>query len=239
MKAYTFFAKVYDSFMRDIPYVDWVDLIEDYLKNNGICDGKILELGCGTGRFSRLLAADGFDVTGIDLSDNMIKIAKKNPFDFPIKYYVADMRDYVFNQKYKAIVSVCDSMNYLLTVEDLEKTFLTAKDHLDEDGVFVFDLKTQKYFEKLGDNIFSDEIGKVQYFWENDYDSETRNNDYYISFFVKRGRLYKKIVEEHTQHAFLPDEIEDVAKRTGFVIQFIEKEKNSEDRVYYILKAGE
>lgn len=245
MRAYTFFAKVYDEFMKDIPYVDWADRIEEYMDNSGKGKCDILELGCGTGRFSRILAADGYSVTGLDLSENMINMAKKNKFDIPVQYYVGDMRNFELNKKYDVVVSVCDSVNYLLNEDELESTFLSVKKHLKSNGLFIFDLKTESYYEKLGDNIFSDEIEKVQYFWENDYDKETRNNNYYISFFVKKGWLYRKIVEEHIQHAFIHDEIENAALRAGLRIRdimYIDMKKEADfnkDRVYYILEVFE
>lgn len=234
MRAYTFFAKVYDEFMKDIPYVDWADRVEEYLKDCGIEDGSILELGCGTGRFSRILAADGFSVTGIDLSADMIKIAKKNKYDIPVTYHVGDMRNFSLEKKYDAVVSVCDSMNYLLNEKELEATFLSVKKHLQQSGVFIFDLKTEKYYQKLADNIFTDEIPGVQYFWENDYNENTRNNEYYISFFIKRGWLFQKKTEEHVQHAFIHDEIAKNASNAGFKIKDVcDADK---DRAYYILE---
>ena len=79
MKAYSFFAKVYDVFMNDIPYVDWLDGIEAYMERRNIQCHRVLELGCGTGRFTALLAADGYEVTGLDLSEAMIKAPKVAP----------------------------------------------------------------------------------------------------------------------------------------------------------------
>ena len=154
MRAYTFFAKVYDEFMKDIPYVDWADRVEEYLKDCGIEDGSILELGCGTGRFSRILAADGFSVTGIDLSADMIKIAKKNKYDIPVTYHVGDMRNFSLEKKYDAVVSVCDSMNYLLNEKELEATFLSVKKHLQQSGVFIFDLNRKVLSKACGQYFY-------------------------------------------------------------------------------------
>ena len=157
MKAYSFFAKVYDVFMNDIPYVDWLDGIEAYMERRNIQCHRVLELGCGTGRFTALLAADGYEVTGLDLSEAMIKVAKKKPFGKRISYVCSDMRNFNLGKKFDVVISVCDSMNYLLNNDDMYNTFLSVGKHLEKGGFFIFDLKTETFYEKLGNNIYSDE----------------------------------------------------------------------------------
>ena len=156
MKAYSFFAKVYDVFMNDIPYVDWLDGIEAYMERRNIQCHRVLELGCGTGRFTALLAADGYEVTGLDLSEAMIKVAKKKPFGKRISYVCSDMRNFNLGKKFDVVISVCDSMNYLLNNDDMYNTFLSVGKHLEKGGFFIFDLKTETFYEKLGENIYSE-----------------------------------------------------------------------------------
>lgn len=145
MKAYSFFAKVYDVFMNDIPYVDWLDGIEAYMERRNIQCHRVLELGCGTGRFTALLAADGYEVTGLDLSEAMIKVAKKKPFGKRISYVCSDMRNFNLGKKFDVVISVCDSMNYLLNNDDMCNTFLSVGKHLEKGGYFIFDLKTETF----------------------------------------------------------------------------------------------
>ena len=72
MEAYTSFAAVYDTFMDNIPYKAWSTYLIRLLKKHGIEDGLVLELGCGTGNMTRLLAEAGYDMIGIDLSEDML-----------------------------------------------------------------------------------------------------------------------------------------------------------------------
>lgn len=244
MNSYTFFAKVYDIFMDDIPYSDWVDRICEYLEEAGYTACKALELGCGTGRFGSLMSTEGYEVTGIDLSKEMIKQAIKRGRHFRLNtsYQVMDMRKLTFKNEFPVVVSVCDSMNYLADTDELYDTLVGVREALSEGGIFIFDMKTEAFFKSLGEEIYSDEKDIGEYYWENYYDEETRNNDYYISFYIKKGRLYRKFVEEHTQHAFTPEEVRDVAKRAGLTII---EERNSEfeasadysgERIYFIMK---
>ncbi len=96
MDAYTGFAAVYDLFMEDVPYVEWSRWILEVLKKYGIKDGLVLDLGCGTGRMTELLAQAGYDMIGIDQSEEMLEIAmeKKERSGHDILYLCQDMRAY-------------------------------------------------------------------------------------------------------------------------------------------------
>lgn len=242
MKAYSFFAKVYDVFMNDIPYVDWLDGIEAYMERRNIQCHRVLELGCGTGRFTALLAADGYEVTGLDLSEAMIKVAKKKPFGKRISYVCSDMRNFNLGRKFDVVISVCDSMNYLLNNDDMYNTFLSVGKHLEKGGFFIFDLKTETFYEKLGNNIYSDERNFGRYYWENEFDKETGDNFYYLSFFIKSMGKYKLYEEEHTQHVFTGTDIRECAAKAGFTVKdALSEDINSpidfsRDRVYYVLQ---
>ena len=210
MNSYTFFAKVYDTFMDDIPYSDWVDRICEYLEEAGYTACKALELGCGTGRFGSLMSTEGYEVTGIDLSKEMVQQAIKRGRHFRLNtsFQVMDMRKLTFKNEFPVVVSVCDSINYLVNTEELYDTFVGVKGAMKDGGIFIFDMKTEAFFKSLGEEIYSDEKDIGEYYWENYYDEVTRNNEYYISFYIKKGKLYKKFVEEHVQHLqFLRKEI--------------------------------
>ena len=125
MEAYTGFASVYDLFMDNIPYKDWCAYVTGLLKEHGISDGLLLDLGCGTGKLTRLLAAEGYDMIGVDLSEEMLEIALEHEMEDPkqILYLQQDMREFELYGTVRAIVSICDSMNYILEKEDLVQVF--------------------------------------------------------------------------------------------------------------------
>ena len=125
MDAYTSFAEVYDGFMDNIPYKEWADYVEDLLREQGIEDGLVLELGCGTGSLTELLAAKGYDMIGVDNSGDMLQIAmeKREESGSDILYLLQDMREFELYGTVRAVVSICDSMNYITEYEDLVQVF--------------------------------------------------------------------------------------------------------------------
>ena len=156
MEAYTEFATVYDTFMDNVPYEAWEKYLVDILKAEGINDGLLLELGCGTGRMTRLLAAEGYDMIGVDNSEEMLSVAREYTMEnTEILYLLQDMREFELYGTIRAVVSVCDSMNYIMSEEDLRQVFSLVNNYLDPGGIFIFDMNTRyKYEELLGDNSF-------------------------------------------------------------------------------------
>lgn len=138
MDAYTGFAAVYDMFMDNIPYEEWCEYICMILREYGITDGLLLELGCGTGSLTDLLAGMGYDMIGIDNSDEMLQLAldKREQSGNDILYLNQDMRDFELYGTVKAVVSICDSMNYILEEEELIQVFRLVNNYLDPKGIF-------------------------------------------------------------------------------------------------------
>lgn len=244
MSAYTTFASVYDTFMSHIPYEEWAELIDEYFKINNI-SGDILELGCGTGRFSFLLEEKGYNVVGIDNSKDMIYIAGRNARArrSGCRFILQDMRVIEQEHKYNAVVSVCDSMNYLLEEFDLESVFEGVSKVLLPGGIFLFDMKTESFYKSLGDNVFTDENEMGSYIWKNYYDETARDNSYELTFFIhKKKNLYVKETEEHIQHVFTGDEIERCADKAGLKVRAVlgmdlkaPGDFNSQ-RIYYVVE---
>ena len=137
MSSYESFARVYDLFMDNIPYEEWCGYLTGLLEDQGIRDGLVLELGCGTGNMTRLLAGKGYDMIGVDNSVDMLEIAmeKKEEEGQDILYLLQDMREFELYGTVRAVVSVCDSMNYITEEEDLLEVFrLEIYGDLGKDG---------------------------------------------------------------------------------------------------------
>ena len=96
MEAYTGFAEVYDLFMDNIPYEEWGTYVKGLLKEYGVDEGLVLELGCGTGTMTEILASAGYDMIGIDQSEEMLEEAleKKQESGHEILYLCQDMREF-------------------------------------------------------------------------------------------------------------------------------------------------
>ena len=119
MESYGRFAGVYDVFMDNVNYREWADYIIETLAQDGIGDGLVLELGCGTGTVTEMLADAGYDMIGIDNSEEMLAEAmeKRAESGHDILYLLQDMQDFELYGTVRAVISVCDSMNYLTDEE--------------------------------------------------------------------------------------------------------------------------
>ncbi|MDE7311454.1 MAG: class I SAM-dependent methyltransferase [Eubacterium sp.] len=203
MEAYTGFAEVYDLFMEDVPYEAWRDFLSGVLRREGIADGLVCELGCGTGRMTRLLAGCGYDMIGIDLSQEMLSIAREKESE-GILYLEQDMREFELYGTVRAVVSVCDSMNYVLEEEDMLKVFCLVNNYLDPGGIFLFDLNTEyKFRELMGTQVFCEHHERGTLVWENYYDEETKVNEYALTIFSRQEQgLYRKYEELHYERSY-------------------------------------
>ena len=211
MDAYTGFASVYDLFMDQVPYEEWCDCLTEILQEYGIYDGLILDLGCGTGKFTRLLAKKGYDLIGVDGPGEMLEAAMGQEENPDILYLQQDMREFELYGTVRAIVSVCDCMNYLMEYEELVQVLRLADNYLDPGGVFVFDMNTvYKYREILGEQTIGENREEGSFLWENYFDEEQGINEYDLTLFVREedGR-YRKFEETHFQRAY---EVEDVKR---------------------------
>lgn len=165
MSSYENFARVYDLFMDNIPYEEWCGYLTGLLQEYGVTEGLVLELGCGTGNMTRLLANRGYDMIGVDNAPDMLEIAmeKRQAEGQDILYLFQDMREFELYGTVKAVVSLCDSMNYILEEEELLQVFRLVNNYLDPGGVFIFDLNTAyKYREVLGRADHSGKQGRCQ-----------------------------------------------------------------------------
>ena len=207
MEAYTSFAAVYDTFMDNIPYEEWEKYLKSLLYEYGVREGLVLELGCGTGNMTEILAQSGYDMIGVDNAEEMLEIAieKRMKSGLDILYLQQDMREFELYGTVKAIVSVCDSVNYILEEEELEEVFRLVNNFLDPGGVFIFDFNTvYKYREILGDQTIAENREECSFIWDNYYYEEERINEYELSLFIREGdsELYRKYQETHFQKAY-------------------------------------
>lgn len=226
MAMYESFASVYDALMDDVPYEEWCDFLCGLLESSGIRDGLVLDLGCGTGSMTRQLAARGYDMIGADASVEMLEIARsKGPTDPPVLYLQQDMRSFELYGTVRAIVSVCDSLNYILTEEELAQVFALVDNYLDPGGLFVFDMNTPfKYRELLGDRTFAENRDEVSYIWENTWYEDEQINEYDLTLFLAQpGGSYRRFDEVHTQRSFDPDKVRDLLEGAGLKVEAVLK----------------
>ena len=227
MEAYTSFASVYDTFMDNVPYEEWGGYIHSLLCRYGVKDGLVLDLGCGTGTMTEILAGYGYDMIGVDNSGDMLELAmeKRLASGHDILYLLQDMREFELYGTVRAVVSVCDSVNYITEPEELAEVFRLVNNYLDPGGIFLFDFNTQyKYREVMGDCTIAEDRGDCSFIWDNCYYEEEKINEYDLTLFIREGSddngaLYRKYRETHFQRGYTLEEIRELLSSAGLVFQ--------------------
>lgn len=222
MEAYSSFAQVYDMFMDNVPYDVWADYISDRLKEYGITNGTLLDLGCGTGKITRLMAKKGYDMIGIDNAIEMLEIAQSHEGE-NILYLLQDMVELELYGSVDAVYSACDCLNYITNEDDLLCVFENVSRYLEKDGIFIFDMNTQyKYMELLAENTFAENRDEGSFIWENFYDEEEEINQYDLTLFIAEetdcGILYRKYEETHFQKSYALDTVLSLLGKAGFAV---------------------
>lgn len=221
MDVYTEFAGVYDIFMDETPYEKWRDTVLSVLEGYGIREDLVLDLGCGTGTMTELLADAGYDMIGIDSAQEMLNLAleKRDRSGHDILYLCQDMREFELYGTVKAVISLCDSLNYILEPEELLQVFLLVNNYLEPDGIFLFDFNTDyKYREVIGDTVIAENREECSFIWENYFYEQDCINEYEVSVFVKEeDERYRKFTETHYQRGYTLKEIKKLLAESGMV----------------------
>lgn len=221
--SYQKFAYLYDELMDDVPYDEWVNWVKVLKEKYGLNGNKILDLACGTGELSVRLQAAGFDVTGVDLSEDMLAVANAKATDagFSLPFIHQDMRKLDGIGRFDLIGIFCDSLNYLQEEEDVIQTFSGAFQHLKPGGLFLFDVHSlykmdvifqQSPFVYNGDNL--------AYIWTCFTGEHPHSVEHELSFFsiVEESGLYERMDEIHYQRTFEVGQYKKWLEAVGFEI---------------------
>lgn len=273
MEAYSDFATVYDTFMDETPYEVWGDYVAELIEEYGISKpydsglnvddasseaiedteealneerNLIVELGCGTGSFTQIMKKKGYDIMGIDMSPEMLNIARNKAAEagLDIMYLEQDMRELDLYCTAGTIVSVCDSVNYLLEDEDVIETFKLVNNFLYPGGIFIFDFNTlYKYAEVIGDTTIAENRDDCSFIWDNYYHEDEHINEYDLTIFVRTSGeedVFRRFSETHYQRGYTVEEMKVYLKESGLeLIKIIDadthKEPTAESQRIYIV----
>ncbi|MBQ3899166.1 MAG: class I SAM-dependent methyltransferase [Lachnospiraceae bacterium] len=182
----------------------------------------VVDLGCGTGTVTEMLYSLGFDMIGIDNSEEMLEIAmeKKCESGSEILYLNQDMLELELFSTVGTVISVCDSLNYLVGDGDLETVFSLVSNYLYPGGLFIFDLNTDyKYREIIGNRTIAESREDCSFIWDNLYDSEKKINEYDLTLFIEGedGR-FDRFLETHYQKGYDPAEVKKILEDNKFEI---------------------
>ncbi len=220
MSAYEALAASYDRLTDDVAYRATADYLERLLAAAGKHPKSVLDLACGTGSLSMVLAERGYRVLGADLSEEMLAVAYGKAMALP-----KDKRPYFIHQAmqrlrlpYAVDCAVCclDSLNYVTDPADCRETLRRVHAALAPGGVFLFDVNTPENLRAMDGQVFLDEDDDVYCVWRGAYDTETRICSYGMDLFQRRGRLWRRSFEEHCEYAYEPEELRRWLEEAGF-----------------------
>ena len=217
---YQAFAELYDELMNDVDYEGWADYYVRLLSIYGVRGGKICECACGTGSLTIPLFRRGFQMTGADISQEMLWQAaqKGRRQGIAIPFVRQDMRALNLHRPMDAVLSTCDGVNYLMTEEDLMSFFRAAHRSVRPGGALIFDVSTpHKLKNVLCSGLLGEDRENITYLWQNTWHEKRRAVELDLTFFVKDedGR-YRRIDERQRQRAWEARELKEALWHAGF-----------------------
>lgn len=222
--SFTVIAPYYDRLMSFVNYRSWVNYIERIILLHRIDEKIILDIACGTGVCLELWMEKGYKVIGLDASESMLEIARAR---FPEEFFIegriklirGDLRDFSLDEKVPVITCLYDSLNYLLTPEELFNCFKTVHFNLKDSGLFIFDMNTIHALQiEWGNQRFERRDGPIHSIWNNTFDPNTRISTLKLVLNVYEDGKILTIKELHQERAYPLQEIKELVKSAGFDI---------------------
>ncbi len=243
-------APLYDRLMQTVPYSRWTIYLHRLLDLRHSRPRRILDLACGTGNVSELLAMEGFQMTGVDIAPGMIAEARRKATErgLPIEYIVQDaaLLD-LPGQRFDLCISLFDSLNYITDPAQLKLAFERVAVHLTRGGLLIFDMNSElalreQFFDQS--NLQPDE--PLRYDWRSSYFPETRLCRVHMKFWHRQPDGSDHYFEEdHWQFAYTSDEIKQMLTDAGFdeislyQAYTLRPPNRAADRIFYVARKQE
>lgn len=245
MNSYSDFAYVYDALMkRDVDYEKWTDYIENLFDIYGVNPELVCDVACGTGNITIPMARRGYDMTGIDISEDMLNVAREKAEGLDILFLNQSMAKIDLYGTMGAFLCMIDGINYCISHKSLLQFFAKIKTcFMDEDAPFIFDISSEYKLKKVvGSNTFVHAGKDIFYTWQNRYIESKKLSDMFLTFFVKEGDTYRRFEERHLQRAWSVEELTYLLKKAGFETVDVygemsyKKPKKNEERIVFVAR---
>ena len=219
---YEKFALIYDRVMRGVDYPTWAEYVLNLAQKYGFDTAEICDLACGTGSLAFQLVQSGCKVFGVDGSEMMLAEARRKAEKEGverIQWQQGDLRDFDLGRRFLLITCLYDSINYLLTKQDVLSCFRSVFRHLEPGGGFIFDITTEyNIISNFAEYTFAENFEDFSYIWENRYNIASKIISSDVTMFRKQGDQFSKATETHRQKIFPTAEIEKLARKAGFEV---------------------
>ena len=246
MDAYKNLAASYDRLTNDVDYEATVEFYMEILRREGIAPRTVVDLACGTGSVTEILARKGYRVTGVDMSEEMLTEAAMKTMDMeqPPVYSCQLLQNLRLPRGVDMAVCALDSLDYILDPEDCKEAIRRAYKALNPGGIFIFDVNTPEKLRAMDDQVFLDEDDDVYCVWRGEFDEETNICSYGMDLFQREGNKWHRSFEEHREYAYSQEQLTGFLKDAGFThIQvyadrLFEAPREGEQRIYFKARKG-
>lgn len=243
--SYSEFADVYDILMKDAKYKKRTAYLWKLFKTHGKTPKLLLDLACGTGEFSVAFAMKGVEVIGVDMSEDMLAVAREKTADngLDILYLCQKAEELDLYGTVDGAICCLDSLNHITDINKLSKAVKRVSLFMEEGSLFIFDLNTEyKHRNILGNNTFVMDEEEVYCVWQNRFDEKRLITDINLDFFLEDGDTYIRSSESFKERAYTKEQIEGILNKAGLEIQAVyddlsfESPKEDSQRIIYVTK---
>ena len=246
MDAYKNLAASYDRLTNDVDYEATVEFYMEILRREGIAPRTVVDLACGTGSVTEILARKGYQVTGVDMSEEMLTEAAMKTMDMeqPPMYSCQLLQNLRLPRGVDMAVCALDSLDYILDPADCKEAIRRAYKALNPGGIFIFDVNTPEKLRAMDDQVFLDEDDDVYCVWRGEFDEETNICSYGMDLFQREGNMWRRSFEEHREYAYSQEQLTGFLKDAGFTHievyadRLFEAPREGEQRIYFKARKG-
>ena len=246
MDAYHALAVSYDRLTNDVDYEATVAFYNEILKREGLKPRTAVDLACGTGSVTAILARQGLDVIGVDLSEEMLTVAMEKVMDMehPPRFICQPLQELKLPRGVDLATCALDSLDYITDPEDCAEAIRRVYRVLNPGGIFIFDVNTPEKLRAMDGQVFLDEDDDVYCIWRGEFDEETNICSYGMDLFQRRGNLWERSFEEHREYAYSREQLTGYLKAAGFThIEVYADRKftapaEGEQRIYFKARKG-
>ncbi|MEF2836688.1 MAG: methyltransferase domain-containing protein [Oscillospiraceae bacterium] len=246
MDAYHNLAVSYDRLTSDVDYEATVDFYYEILKQEGLNPRTAVDLACGTGSVTAILAEKGLQVIGVDMSEEMLTVAsqKVGEAGFTPWFLCQSLQQLRLPKAVDLAVCALDSLDYITDPEDCKEAIRRVYKYLNPGGIFIFDVNTPEKLRAMDGQVFLDEDDDVYCVWRGEFDKQTNICSYGMDLFQRKGNLWERSFEEHCEYAYSADQLIGYLKAAGFTHirvygdRRMEAPAEGEQRIYIKARKG-
>ena len=246
MDAYHALAASYDRLTNDVDYEATVEFYMEILRREGVKPRTCVDLACGTGAVTKILAEKGYDVIGVDLSEEMLTEAfqKVQDMENPPRFVCQPLQELCLPRGVDLAVCALDSLDYITNPDDCAEAIRRTYKVLNPGGIFIFDVNTPEKLRAMDGQVFLDEDDDVYCVWRGEFDEQTNICTYWMDLFQREGEVWNRSCEEHCEYAYSEAQLRGFLKAAGFTHIEVYADRKfeapgaGEQRIYFKARKG-